>query len=294
MRRSRPLDMVQKSLEAINSVVLGKSDITKLAFATLLAKGSLLIEDPPGLGKTTLAKTLARVLGLSFQRIQCTNDLLPIDILGRIDYADHDKPRLIEGPIFASIVLLDELNRAPPRTQSAFLQAMEEGDVTLEGKTFELPKPQMFIATQNPSDQIGTTLLPESELDRFTVRLSLGFPAPEHEKDILRATPQKNLSELPEMLTRDVIIEIQTKVAAITVSNAFLDLVVRFLNYARERGALLSPRAGRDLVRVSQALAFIDTRSFVTPEDFKFCLRVVIAHRIEDASGLIERFSFEA
>lgn len=286
--------LVQRSLSAIDSVVLGKSDITRLAFATLLAKGSILIEDPPGLGKTTLAKTLSRVLGLSFQRIQCTNDLLPIDILGRIDYSTHDQPRLIEGPIFASIVLLDELNRAPPRTQSAFLQAMEEGEVSLEGKTFALPRPQMFIATQNPSDQIGTTLLPESELDRFTVRLSLGYPNPEHEKEILRAIPQRNLSTLPEMFSNESIATIQSSVASITVSNTFLDLVVRFLNFARERGAMLSPRAGRDLVRVSQALAFIEDRDYVIPLDLKLCLRAVIEHRIEDASGLIERFTFEA
>ena len=286
--------LVRQCLEAIDSVVLGKSDITRLALATLLAKGSILIEDPPGLGKTTLAKTLSRVLGLSFQRIQCTNDLLPIDILGRIDYPTGDQPRLIEGPIFASIVLLDELNRAPPRTQSAFLQAMEEGEVSLEGKTFALPRPQMFIATQNPSDQIGTTLLPESELDRFTVRLSLGYPNPEHEKEILRATPQRNLSALGEMFSRESIAVIQSNVASITVSNAFLDLVVRFLNFARERGAMLSPRAGRDLVRVAQALAFIDDRNYVIPLDLKLCLRAVIEHRIEDAGGLIERFTFEA
>jgi len=145
----------QKCLDAVNSVVLGKSKITELAFAALLARGSVLIEDRPGLGKTTLAKALAKVLGLSFQRIQCTNDLLPMDILGRVDISIPHQARFIKGPVFASIVLLDELNRAPSRSQSAFLQAMEEGEVTLEGETHPLPRPQMFIATQNPLDQAG-------------------------------------------------------------------------------------------------------------------------------------------
>ena len=292
--RSPVQKSIKNSLDAINSVVLGKNAATELAFATLLAKGSILIEDRPGLGKTTLAKTLSRVLGLTFQRIQCTNDLLPMDILGRMDFSDREKPSMIEGPIFASIVLLDELNRAPPRTQSAFLQAMEEGEVSIEGLTLPLPRPQMFIATQNPKDQIGTSLLPESELDRFTVHVSLGYPDAEHEKMILRATPQEKLHSLPVMLTRDELVKIQKDVEAITVSETFLDLVVRFLNFARSEGAMLSPRAGRDLVRVSQAIALIHERTFVLPEDLKRCLASVIEHRIKDADGLINRFSFQA
>jgi MoxR-like ATPase len=286
---------VHRSLDAINSVVLGKPSVTELAFATLLAKGSILIEDRPGLGKTTLAKTLARVLGLSFQRIQCTNDLLPMDILGRLDYAaNRDKPRLIEGPIFASIVLLDELNRAPPRTQSAFLQAMEEGEITLEGSTFELPNPQMFIATQNPSDQVGTTLLPESELDRFTVRLSMGYPDAENEKTILRAVPQEKLSGLAQVLNDADLRTLQSEVDSILVSEAVLDLVVRFLTYSRQEGAMLSPRAGRDLVRVAQAMAFLADRKHVLPEDVKRSMKAVIEHRVKDADALLAGFSFQA
>jgi MoxR-like ATPase len=285
---------IQKTLASINSVVLGKNRVTELALATLLAKGSILIEDRPGLGKTTLAKTLSRVLGLSFQRIQCTNDLLPIDILGRVDFSNKEKPHLIKGPIFAQVVLLDELNRAPPRTQSAFLQAMEEGDVSLEGLTYALPKPQMFIATQNPNDQIGTSLLPESELDRFTVHLSLGYPDAENEKLILRATPQEKLHALPVSLTGAELAQLQKEVDTITVSESFLDLVVRFLNFARTEGAMLSPRAGRDLVRVSQAIARINERNFVLPDDLKRCMHAVIEHRIKDADGLIKRFPFQA
>jgi MoxR-like ATPase len=285
---------VHRSLTAINSVLLGKPHVTEIALATLLAQGSILIEDRPGLGKTTLAKTLAKVLGLSFQRIQCTNDLLPMDILGRLDYSNSAKPRLIEGPIFASIVLLDELNRAPPRTQSAFLQAMEEGEVTLEGSTFSLPDPQMFIATQNPSDQIGTTLLPESELDRFTVRLSIGFPDAENEKTILRAVPQEKLSSMPQILTDDDLKRLQKEVTDVHVSETVLDLVVRFLTYARVEGSMLSPRAGRDLVKVSQSMAYLKDRKHVLPEDVKASLKAVIEHRVKDADALLAGFSFQA
>jgi len=285
---------VRNCLAAVDSVVLGKAQVTRLAFATLLARGSILIEDRPGIGKTTLAKALASVLGLSFQRIQCTNDLLPMDILGRLDYTHSASPGLIKGPIFASIVLLDELNRAPPRTQSAFLQAMEEGEVTLEGQTFALPKPQMFIATQNPSDQIGTTLLPESELDRFTIRISLGFPDPASEKVILKFGQQDKLSILQKTLEQSELLELQEAVAKITVSDSILELVVRFLNYSRSKGAYLSPRAGKDLVRVSQAIAFLNHQQNVLPEDVKSSMKAVIEHRVRDCDALISGFSFQA
>jgi MoxR-like ATPase len=292
METSRAL--AHRSLQAINSVVLGKTEITELAFATLLAKGSILIEDRPGFGKTTLAKTLARVLGLSFQRIQCTNDLLPMDILGRLDYSNSDKPKLVPGPIFASVVLLDELNRAPPRTQSAFLQAMEEGEVTLEGQTFSLPHPQMFIATQNPSDQIGTTLLPESELDRFTIRLSLGVPSAENEKTILKSAPQEKLNALTQTLSPTELARIQKDVSALMVSDALLEMIVRFLNHARKKSFMLSPRAGRDLVRVSQGLAYLRDQKHVLPEDVKQCMQAVIEHRVKDGAALVSSFSFQA
>lgn len=284
--------MIQKSLQAVDEIVLGKAQATELAFAALLARGSILIEDRPGLGKTTLAKTLSRVLGLSFQRIQCTNDLLPIDILGRLDYSDRAHPVFVEGPIFSSIVILDELNRAPSRTQSAFLQAMEEGEVTLEGITRALPTPQMFIATQNPTDQIGTSFLPESELDRFTISLQLGVPGQEEEKVILRGTPQEKLKLLREHLSRSDVLELQKSAEAVKVSEAFLDLVVRFLNHSRTKGEFLSSRAGRDIVKVSQAIALIRGKDFVTPDDFKVCLKAVIRHRVKDADGILAHFSF--
>jgi MoxR-like ATPase len=287
-------EKIQSCLQSIHSVILGKSKAVKIALAALFARGSVLIEDHPGLGKTTLAKTLARVLGLSFQRIQCTNDLLPMDILGRVDFSLANQPRLIAGPIFASIVLLDELNRAPARTQSAFLQAMEEGEVSLEGITHALPQPQMFIATQNPYDQISTNLLPASELDRFTVQISLGYPEPIEEKKILRRVPQEAFKNLTEVLNKNALLEIQNQVEHVNVSDSFLDLVVRFLNHIRSKGAFLSPRAGQDFIRVSQAIALMQKRDFVTPEDFQFCLDSVANHRVKDINGFIQSFDFQA
>ena len=288
------IEDTSRCLNAINAVLLGKPREIKLALATLLAAGSILIEDRPGLGKTTLAKTMAKVLGLSFNRIQCTNDLLPLDILGRLDYRADGTPKLIEGPIFSSIVILDELNRAPARTQSAFLQAMEEREVTIEGQTYALPDPQMFIATQNPSDHVGTGPLPESELDRFTISLRIGYPDEISERSILLGLPKTKFRDLEEVLDRGRVLEFQNMSNQIKVSEMFLDLVVRFLSHVRAQGLFLSPRAGRDLVRVSQSLALLESRDHVNPDDFKTCLLSVIAHRIPDAEKIIQDFAFQA
>jgi MoxR-like ATPase len=285
---------ISRCLSAINSVLLSKQDAVKLALATLLTGGSILIEDRPGLGKTTLAKTIAKVLGLSFNRIQCTNDLLPLDILGRLDFQSNGNPRFIEGPIFSSIVILDELNRAPARTQSAFLQAMEEREVTIEGQTYPLPDPQMFIATQNPSDHIGTGLLPESELDRFTINLRMGYPDEISERSILLGLPQEKFRSLETVLNRNRVLELQNFSNQVKVSEMFLGLVARFLSHVRSQGLFLSPRAGRDMVRVSQSLALLGSRDYVTPDDFKTCLLFVISHRISDAQKVIQDFQFQA
>jgi MoxR-like ATPase len=281
-------------LDAINSVILAKKTEVKLVIATLLAGGSILIEDRPGLGKTTLAKTIARVLGLSFNRIQCTNDLLPLDILGRVEFLADRTQKFIEGPIFSSIVILDELNRAPARTQSAFLQAMEEKEVSLDGQTYQLPNPQMFIATQNPSDHIGTALLPESELDRFTISLHMGYPDPASEKSILLGTPQKTFHNLEKVLNREGLLELQDQAANVKVSDLFLVLVARFLSHVRNQDIFLSPRAGRDMVRVSQAMALIESRDYVIPDDFKACVSAVSSHRIPDIERMINGFEFQA
>ncbi len=282
----------KQALEELNTILLGKPREVELALATLLARGSLLIEDRPGFGKTTLAKGLARTLELSFSRIQCTNDLLPMDILGRVGFRQDGGAEFHPGPIFAHIVLLDELNRAPARTQSAFLQAMEEGEITVEGITSKLPSPQMFIATQNPSDQVGTTLLPESELDRFTTRISIGAPDPETEKRILLG----NAVEKPRspLLSPGECRALQARVEAIHVSDAFLDLVVRFLNHARAQGEPLSPRAGKDLVRMARALAALRGRDFVNPADLQDVLLPVVSHRLRNADEVAGSFSFVA
>lgn len=279
-------------LEELNSILLGKHREVELAFATLLARGSLLIEDRPGFGKTTLAKGLAKTLELSFSRIQCTNDLLPMDILGRIEFRGDGRAEFHPGPIFASIVLLDELNRAPARTQSAFLQAMEEGEVTVEGITTPLPKPQMFVATQNPSDQVGTTLLPESELDRFTTRISIGAPDSETEKRILLG--QRHEKNHAARLSPEECGLLQERVEKVHVSDNLLEVVVRFLQHARARGAMLSPRAGKDLIRMSRAIALLRGRDFATATDLNEVLIPVISHRIRNADEIARSFSFMA
>ena len=288
------IDDVLCCLNAINSVLLAKPSEVKLALATLLTGGSILIEDRPGLGKTTLAKTMAKVLGLSFNRIQCTNDLLPLDILGRVDFLTDRTPKFIEGPIFSSIVILDELNRAPARTQSAFLQAMEEREVTVEGQTYQLPNPQMFIATQNPSDHVGTGLLPESELDRFTISLQIGYPDRISERNILLGYPQQKFNSLEAVLNKNMVLELQNLSTKVKVSDLFLDLAARFLSHVRDQGVFISPRAGRDLVRVSQSVALLESRDYATPDDFKACLLSVISHRIPDAQRIIQDFQFQA
>ena len=281
------------ALETLNSILLGKPREVELALATFIARGSLLIEDRPGFGKTTLAKGLASVLALSFGRIQCTNDLLPMDILGRTCPDRDGHLQFIKGPIFAQVVLLDELNRAPARTQSAFLQAMEEGEVTVDGVTTRLPIPQMFIATQNPSDHIGTTMLPESELDRFMARLSIGAPEPSVEKKILLQNSSQKQA-IKTVLSAEECSILQTRAEEIHVSETLLDLVVRFLQHARSREQMISPRAGKDLVRLSRAFALLRGRNHALPTDFQDALVPVIGHRMKNSHEIIESFSFLA
>ncbi len=286
--------LLSRSLEALNSIILGKKEVTELALATMVARGSILIEDRPGLGKTTLAKALAKIMALPFQRVQCTNDLLPMDVLGRMDLANSEKPRFIPGPIFGSIVLLDELNRAPARTQSAFLQAMEEGEISLEGQTLPLPKPQLFIATQNPFDQVGTSLLPESELDRFTIMVSLGVPDASTEIEILKREPQRGIAGLVSCLAAEQVLELQKECEQVTTTDAIYDLVVRLLNFIRSKEAFVSPRAGRDLIRMAQAIALIRGQSFVSPDEVKAVMLPVIQHRVKNAKAILQKFSFQS
>jgi MoxR-like ATPase len=269
----------------VGEIVVGKESAIQQCFACLLARGHLLIEDLPGVGKTTLAHALARNLGLQFQRIQFTSDLLPADILGvsiyergKGDFSFH------EGPIFAQMVLADEVNRATPKAQSALLEAMEEHQVTIEGKTRALPDPFFVIATQNPTHQLGTFPLPESQLDRFTMRITLGYPDPKAERLLLEGEDRRDLLERvrPGMDNRQLK-ECQGAVQHVHVSAEWLNYLQRLLAWSRESPLLrtgLSPRAGLALVRTSQAWALLQGRDFVLPEDLQEMLQPVAAHRL--------------
>ncbi|MEZ5446371.1 MAG: AAA family ATPase [Gammaproteobacteria bacterium] len=266
-------------------VVVGKQHEIKLAFACLLARGHLLIEDLPGVGKTTLAHVLARVLGLSFQRVQFTSDLLPADILGVSVYEkETGRFSFHPGPIFAQLVLADEVNRATPRTQSALLEAMEEHQVTVEGRTHTLPVPFFVVATQNPSHQIGTFPLPESQLDRFLMRIELGYPDVSAERTLLKGRDRREMvAEIEPILQPKALFEMQQRVSEIHVSDALIDYLQELLNYSRRAPGFLtglSPRAGLSLRSAAQAWAMLAGRSHVMPEDVQAVLPAVVGHRL--------------
>lgn len=281
--------LIPKALSGLNQIILGKQPQLKLALACLLARGHLLIEDIPGVGKTTMALALAKVLGLKFQRVQFTSDLLPADILGVSVYEQSSsKFRFHPGPIFAQLVLADEVNRASPKTQSALLEAMEERQVTAEGETRLLPEPFFVIATQNPAHQIGTFPLPESQLDRFLMRISLGYPTPEAERVLLMERERRDLlNETHPALTPMQMMELQTQVKAIRTTPALLDYLLALIQYTRKHPGLrqgLSPRAGLSLRRAAQAWALIEGRSGVIPEDVQAVFSAVVSHRLVAAS----------
>ena len=281
------------AIDAASRIVLGKSTEIRLALACLLARGHLLIEDLPGVGKTTLAHLLARLLGLGFQRIQFTSDLLPADITGVYVY-DRDTAafRFYAGPIFTNIVLADEINRATPRAQSALLEAMEENQVTVENHTHLLPQPFFVIATQNPLEQIGTFPLPESQLDRFLMCISLGYPDRVAERALLTGADRRTLlAEQRPVLDAATLGELQSAVTGIHVSDALLDYVQDLLAHSRTAAAFatgLSPRAGLALLRAARAWALIDGRDHVLPDDIQAVLPAVAVHRLRpgaDATG---------
>jgi MoxR-like ATPase len=280
-------------LDQINHIVLGKESQVRLCLACLLARGHLLIEDVPGVGKTTLAHALARTLGLDFHRIQFTSDLLPADILGAAIYDRHsEKFSFHPGPIFAQIILADEINRASPKAQSALLEAMEEGQVSIEGETRPLPSPFFVIATQNPSDQIGAFPLPESQLDRFLLRIRLGFPERAAERALLRGEDRRDLlSSLPAAIAPDEFVEQQKRVQQVHVSDALLDYLQALIAASRQDArfiAGLSPRAGLGLMRAAQAWAYLAGRDFVQPEDVQAVLPSLTPHRLFPAVGLVQ------
>jgi MoxR-like ATPase len=266
-------------------IVLGKRDTLRLALACLLARGHLLIEDLPGVGKTTLAHLLARLLGLAYARIQFTSDLLPGDILGTAVFDRESQSfRFHPGPIFAELVLADEINRATPKAQSALLEAMEERQVTVEGETRRLPLPFFVIATQNPTYQIGTFPLPESQLDRFLMRIHLGYPDAAQEKALLAGRDRRELlSALEPCLDAPRVIELQGAVQTIHAGAPIVDYCYALVEHSRRCGRFLhglSPRAGLGLLRSARAWALIEGRDYVIPEDVQAVAPACLAHRL--------------
>ena len=275
-----------KILDTINAIILGKSESIKLALSCLIARGHLLIEDLPGVGKTTLAHTLAATLGLSFQRVQFTSDMLPADILGVSIYnPEQHHFSFHRGPIFTQLLLADEINRASPRTQSALLEAMEEQQVTIEGESYPLTDPFFVIATQNPMHQIGTFPLPESQLDRFLMRIELGYPDPQAERALLMGEDRRQLLKVLRASVDPLhLIELQQTASQIILSDALVDYVQALLAYTRESGQFyngLSPRAGLGLIQASRAWALISGRDFVLPEDVQAVFPSIVQHRLQ-------------
>ena len=277
---------LERVLGTLETVILGKPQQIRLCFACLLARGHLLIEDVPGVGKTTLAHALAHVLGLAWQRVQFTSDLLPADIIGvSVFERDSQQFHFRSGPIFTQLLLADEVNRASPRTQSALLEAMEERQVSVDLTTYKLPEPFFVVATQNPHEQLGTFALPESQLDRFLMRVTLGYPDAEHERELLRSGERRDLlAQVSPVLDAPSVVAIQQSVRAVHVSDALLSYVQALIRRTRERAELklgLSPRAGQGLIRAAQAWAHLASREAVFPEDVQAVLAAVVAHRLE-------------
>jgi len=287
--RSRSAESpVARAVDAIGGIVLGKDAQVRLALACLLARGHLLIEDLPGVGKTMLAHALARALGLAFQRIQFTSDMLPADIVG-VSVYDRDASafKFHPGPIFAQVILADEVNRATPKTQSALLEAMEEAQVTAEGETRALPEPFFVIATQNPLEQVGTFPLPESQLDRFLMRIELGYPDRDAERALLGGSDRRDmLATLEPVMTPAELVELQGNVREVHVAPALLDYVQALVEHTRRTPdyvAGLSPRAALALLHAARAWAYIEGRDKVIPEDVQAVLPGVATHRLRPA-----------
>ena len=291
--KERPEGRHSRLLEArsaVNNILLGKEEQVGLAFCCLLSHGHLLIEDVPGVGKTTLAHALARVIGSDYQRIQFTSDLLPADILGVSIYKrEKDVFELHRGPIFSQVILADEVNRATPKTQSALLEGMAEGQVTIENETHILPSPFFVMATQNPLDLVGTYPLPDSQLDRFLLSFSLGYPDPAAERELLVTEDRARLLDRTHsMLTPADVKALQDDCENVHVSENLLDYVQALLKETRDERWFetgLSPRAGIALLRASRALAFLENREFVTPEDVKTVFPGLARHRLSPTSG---------
>jgi MoxR-like ATPase len=277
------------AIEQTCQVLIGKQQQVKLALTCLLANGHLLIEDLPGMGKTTLSHTLAKVLGLEYSRIQFTSDLLPADMLG-INIFDNNEQsfRFHPGPIFSQLVLADEINRASPKTQSALLEAMEEHQVSLDGETRKLPSPFFVIGTQNPSHQAGTYPLPESQLDRFLMRIQLGYPDKEAEKTMLKTQLSADKPVVKTVMGIADFIQLQKSAAQVHASDELINYILRLVTFSRESHQFanpLSPRATKALLSAAKAWAFINQRGFLIPEDVQAILPSVAEHRLRSASS---------
>ena len=275
--------------DGLNRILLGKDQQVKMALACLFARGHLLIEDLPGMGKTLLSHALAKALGLSYNRIQFTSDVLPSDVIGTSVFdRESGDFRFVEGPLFAQVVLADEINRATPKSQSALLEAMEERQVTSDGVTRPLPKPFFVIATQNPATQTGTFPLPESQLDRFLMRIELGYPEPDAERELLKTGDRRKSLELMDTIANlEGLEKIQHAVDAVKVSDPLIEYVQRLVNHTRRAGEFafgLSPRGALALLQSARAWALICDRGHVVPEDVQAVLPSVVEHRLREAA----------
>ncbi|WP_414691716.1 AAA family ATPase [Novimethylophilus sp.] len=282
--------ILQNITKTCSGVILGKEPQIRLALACILARGHLLIEDLPGMGKTTLAHTLARTLGLEFRRVQFTSDLLPADILGVSVYDRNDASfKFHPGPVFTNVLLADEINRATPKTQSALLEVMEERQMTMEGETRKLPEPFFVIATQNPATHIGTFPLPESQLDRFLMRIELGYPDARSERSLLSSGSKRDSVEnITPCIDAAGLIRLQQAVGRIRVADPLLDYLQNILEHSRRAPQFetgLSPRAGLALKQCAQAWAMMDGRDYAIPEDVQAVLPGVADHRLRGAHG---------
>lgn len=281
---------IDNACQALGTIILGKDEEIALALACLLARGHLLIEDLPGLGKTMLAQALSRVLGLSYRRIQFTSDLLPADIVGvSIFQQQAGQFEFQPGPIFAQLLLADEVNRATPKAQSALLEAMEEYQVSVDGQTHTLPEPFFVVATQNPSDQIGTFPLPESQLDRFLMRLELGYPNEANERALITGGDRRQmLGEVEPVLSPELVIQLQADAEKVHMSGALVDYVQALVRFTRESAEIetgLSPRGSLALAAAAKAHAFILHHSGVFPDDVQAVFAAVAGHRLKPASS---------
>ncbi len=286
-------DKLEHLVEVVGSVLYGKELKVRQALTCLLSGGHLLIEDLPGMGKTTLAHALAQVLGFEYQRVQFTSDMLPADILGASIYdSTKGEFQFHQGPIFTQLLLADEINRTTPKTQSALLEAMEERQVTVEGQTYQLPEPFFVIATQNPISQYGTFPLPESQLDRFLMRIELGYPSSEAERELLLGGDVRNkIRDLPVCLKPAELVEIKELCNQVKASGSLLDYLQRLVSFSRNSSDFdygISPRGSLALLNAAKTWAFLHGRDYVIPEDIQTLLGPVIGHRLRSAEDLSE------